>query len=359
MGWNDPGRGQDPWGRKGASGPFDLDAIVQRLWRRLRGRKGAPPRWVFGVAAFAAVAGWLVTGFYSVPQGDRAVLLQFGRAVRVVRPGAHWRWPSPLAGDQIVSIRQIHVVAVGYRPMSKLYEGEPAPAEAVMLTGDQGIVRLQFAVQYRIADPRHYLFNVEHPRRTIARAAEAVMRQVIADNPSREILTGGTHPLAAAAKTRLQRLLDRYQAGVHIVAIKIQRAAPPKSVLTALEKVVQAREDTKRFASEAQAYANSILPKATADGAALVDRAHVYRAQVIAKAQARSARFLALAKIYARAPFVTRQRLLIDAMARVYRNAHKVVLSGTSRAVVNIPLAAPAPVPVSPKPPAAGPGGKP
>ena len=346
MGWNDPGRGQDPWGRRGASGPFDLDAIIQRLWRRLRRHRGAPPPWVFGVTAFAVMAGWLVTGFYSVPQGDRAVLLQFGQAVRVTRPGAHWRWPAPLASDRVVSIRQIHVVAVGYRPVSKLYEGEPAPAEAAMLTGDQGIVRLQFAIQYRIVDPRHYLFNVDHPRKAIARAAEAVMRQAVAGSSSNAVLAHDAHQLAAAAKTRLQALLDRYGAGVHVVAIKIQKATPPKSVLAALEKVVRAREDAKRYASEAQAYADSILPKASADGVAMIDKAHIYRAHVMAKARARSARFLALAKIYERAPLVTRERLLIDAMARVYRKAHKVMVSGASHTVVDVPMASPAKPPV-------------
>ncbi len=358
MGWNDPGRGQDPWGRRGASGPFDLDAIIQRLWRRLRRHRGAPPPWVFGVTALAVMAGWLVTGFYSVPQGDRAVLLTFGRAVRVVRPGAHWRWPAPFAGDRIVSVRQIHTVAVGYRPMSPLYEGRPAPAEAAMLTGDQGIVRLRFAVQYRIVGPRRYLFNVDQPRKTIARAAEAVMRQAVASEPTNAVLAPSTHTLAATAKTRLQQLLDDYGAGVHIVAIKIQDAAPPKSVLAAFEKVVQAREDAKRDASAAQAYADSILPQAHADGAALIDKAHIYRANLIAKAQARSVRFLALATIYARAPFVTRERLLIDAMARVYRKARKVVLSGTGHTVVNVPMAAPLPIPVAPNGVPAGPGGR-
>ena len=358
MGWNDPGRGQDPWGRKSAAGPFDLDAVIQRLWRKLRRHKGAPPRWVLGITGFAAIAGWLVTGFYSVPQGDRAVLLEMGRATRVVRPGAHWHWPAPFASDRVVSIRQVHVVAVGYRPMSKLYEGEPAPAEAAMLTGDQGLVHLQFAVQYRIVDPRRYLFNVDHPRKTIARAAEAVMRQVVAGSPSSEIRGSEQRPLETSAKARLQRLLDRYHAGIHVVGVKIQKAAPPKTVLAAIEKVVRAREDAKRYMSEAQAYSDSILPKASADGAAQVDRAYAYRARVIAKAKARAARFLALAQIYARAPFVTRERLLIDAMARVYRKAHKVVLSGTSHAVVNVPMAPPAPYVVAPKQPTTKPGGK-
>ncbi len=349
MGWNDPGRGQDPWGRKSGAGPFDLDAIIQRLWRRLRRHRGAPPRWVFGVTGFAVIAGWLVTGFYSVPQGDRAVLLEMGRATRVVRPGAHWRWPTPLASDRVVSIRQVHVVAVGYRPMSKLYEGEPAPAEAAMLTGDQGVVRLQFAVQYRIVDPRRYLFNIDHPRKTITRAAEAVMRQAVADSPSSDLGGSQQRPLEASTKAGLQRLLDRYRAGVHIVAIKIQKATPPKTVLAAIEKVVRAREDVKRYMSEAQAYSDSVIPKARSDGATQVDRAYAYRARVVAKAEANSARFLALARIYARAPFVTRERLLIDAMTQVYRKAHKVVLSGGSHAVIHIPMAPPTPAAVAPK----------
>ena len=359
MGWNDPGRGQDPWGRKSAAGPFDLDAIIQRLWRKIRRHRGAPPRWVFGVTGFAIIAGWLVTGFYSVPPGDRAVLLEMRRATRVVHPGAHWRWPAPLASDRVVSIRQVHVVAVGYRPMSKLYEGEPAPAEAAMLTGGQGVVRLQFAVQYRIVDPRRYLFNVDHAHKTIARAAEAVMRQAVAESSASEIGGSEQRPLEVSTKTSLQRLLDHYRAGVHVVAIKIQRATPPKTVLAAIEKVVRAREDAKKYMSEAQAYSNSILPKAGSDGATLIDRAYIYRARVVAKAKAHSARFLALAKIYAHAPFVTRERLLIDAMTRVYRKAHKVVLSGSSHAIIHIPIAPQSEAPPAPQVAAPKAGGHP
>ncbi|MHB8255296.1 MAG: FtsH protease activity modulator HflK [Acidiferrobacter sp.] len=305
----------------------------------MRRRGGAPPRWVFAVVAFAVVAGWLVSGFYSVPQGNRGVLLRFGREVRVVSPGPHWRWPDPIASDRIVSVRQIHIVAIGYQRSSKLYEGEPAPTQASMLTLDQDIVNLEFAVQYRVENPSHYLFTVDHPRKTVARAAEAVMRQVIAGTTSHAVLTASQQPLEVAAKVALQRLLDRYHAGIHVVAIKIQKAVPPKPVMAALQKVVQAREDARRQQSQAMGYANSILPKAQADAATLIDKARSYRATVVAHAKGRAARFRAIAKVYRVAPKLTRERLFIGAMARVYRKAPKIVLSDSAHTVINIPLA--------------------
>lgn len=338
VGWNDPGRGQDPWGRKGSSRPFDLDAFIQRLWRRMRRPGGAPPRWVYGVAALAAVAGWFVSGFYSVPQGDRGVLLQFGQEQRIVKPGAHWRWPAPIASDRIVSIRQVHIVAIGYQRKSTLYEGEPAPVQASMLTRDRDIVNLEFAVQYRVDNPSHYLFSVDHPRKTVARAAEAALRRIIASTPTNVILTTGQHAIEATAKSRLQRILGRYRAGVKIVAFKIQKAAPPKAVMAALQKVVRAREAAQRQQTQAEAYANGILPKAKADAATLIDKARAYRATAIARAKGRAARFVALAKLYKAAPVITRERLYIDAMARVYRKSSKILLTNSAHAVIQLPL---------------------
>lgn len=340
MGWNDPGRGQDPWGRKGSSSrPFDLDAFIQRLWGRMRRPGGAPPRWVYGVAALAAIAGWFVSGFYSVPQGDRGVVLQFGQEQRIVKPGAHWRWPAPIASDRIVSVRQVHIVAIGYQRKSTLYEGEPAPIQASMLTRNQDIVNLEFAVQYRVDNPSHYLFAVDHPRKTVARVAEAVLRQVVANASPNAVLTTGQHALEAAARARLQRILHRYHVGVKIVALKIQKAAPPKPVMAALQKVVRAREAAQRRETEAETYANSILPKARADAATSIDKARAYRATAIALAKGRAARFITLARLYKAAPTITRERLYIDAMARVYRKSSKVLLTQSAHTVIQLPLA--------------------
>lgn len=340
--------------------PFDLDAFVQRLWRRVRRRgRAAPPRWVFAIAAFAVIVGWLSTGFYSVPQGDRGVLLHMGREVRVVLPGAHWRWPLPLASDRVLSVRQIHIVAIGYQHTSKLYEGEPTPVQASMLTRGQSVVHMQFAVQYRIAHPSRYLFRVSHPRRTIARAAEAAMRQAVAGTTSAVLLTSGEQSLEFQVKAALQKTLDRYDTGVRVVAVKIQKAAPPKAVEAALQKVVRAREDALRLQSQAQGYANAILPKALADAATLIDKADAYSTTIVAKAKGRAARFLALARIDKTAPAITRERLYIDGMTRVYRQAGRVVLSDSPHTVVHIPFRGSGRDPLPTPAPPVGVGAKP
>jgi len=346
VGWNDQGRGRDPWSRKGIHGPFDLDALVQRLWRRMRQTGGAPPSWVLAVVAVVAVGGWLMSGFYSVPQGNRGILLRFGKEVRVVGPGAHWRWPAPIASDRIVDVRQIHVVAIGYQPKSELYEGGPAPIQASMLTSNQDIVNLEFAVQYRVQNPSRYLFALDHPQQTVARAAESVMRKLVAGTSADAVLTGDPRPLEDAAKIALQRLLNGYRVGIHVVAVKIQKATPPQLVIAALQKVMQARVDERRQQTEAASYANGILSKAQTDAAALIAKARAYRATTVARAKGRVARFVALAGVYRRAPKLTRERLFIDATARVYESAPKVVLSDSPHTVVNVSLANSA----SPKP---------
>lgn len=299
---------------------------------------GAPPRWVFMIAAFTAISGWLVSGFYSVPQGSRGVLLQFGRQAQVVRPGAHWRWPAPFASDRVVSVRQIHIVAIGYQRHPKLFEGVPAPVQASMLTANQDIVDLKFAVQYRVNNPSHYLFALDHPRKTVARVAEAIMRQHVATAPSDSLLRAHPRVIEMSTKSALQRVLNRYGAGIHIISVKIEKAVPPKPVMAALEKVARAREANRQQHNEARAYADSILPKAHADAATLLDKARAYRTTVVAQARGRASRFNALLKVYKAAPQVTRERLFIDALASVYRRAPKILLAGSSHAVIKVPL---------------------
>lgn len=350
MGWNDPGGGRDPWGRRASQGSWDLDAHVRNLWRQARRfMHGSPPsRHMTAVVVMAAITVWLMSGFYTVPQGSRAVLLVFGREVRIVGPGAHWRWPRPFATDRVVNVERIHVVTIGYRPQPQAVRNDAQPVRASMLTAGQDIVDLALAVQYRVQNPRRYLFAIDHPRQTVAEAAEAAVREVVARASLGAILSRHQHRIEHAAQVILQRLLDTYHAGITVVALKIQKAMPPKAVEATFGAVVRARQDRTRLETAAISYADGILPRAMGEASALVDRARAYRTTVIARAKGRVARFDALAVAYAQAPVLTRERLFIDATARVFRSAAKVFLTANGQTTIRLPdslFAVPPPAP--------------
>lgn len=354
MGWNDPGGGRDPWGRKSGSGSWDLDAHIRNLWRRARRfTHGAPPsKHMTAVVAMVAIAVWLMSGIYMVPQGSRAVLLVFGREVRIVGPGAHWRWPQPFATDDVVNVERIHVVTIGYRQRPKSARDEARPVRASVLTAGQDIVDLAFAVQYRVKNPQHYLFSVDHPRKTVAEAAETAMREAVAHASLSAILSRHQHRIEYAARMTLQHMLDTYHAGIVVVALKIQKAAPPKAVENTFGEVIRARQDRDRLKSEADAYAAGILPKATGEANALIDNARAYRATVIARAKGRIARFDALATAYAQAPVLTRERLFIDATSRVFKSAPKVFVTAPGQTIIHLPRSLwAAPLTPAPSPP--------
>lgn len=341
MGWNDPGGDRDPWGRKAGPGAWDLDAYVRRLWRRVR-RLGhaTPPPWMVGGVILAAIGLWFASGFYTVPEGSRAVLLTFGREMREVGPGGHWHWPRPLGNARIVSVTRVHVVTIGYRSDQNLVSnGTAVPSEGTVLTADQGLLHLQFAIQYRVRNASEYLFAVDHPRQTIAEAGAAAMREEVARSELNAVETHGQRKVEQAVQGILQRTLDLYHAGVQVVAIRIQKVAPPQVVESAFGRVVKARQDRNRLISQAQAYAGGILPKAQGEAIDEIDKARGYADNIIARARGRTQRFTAVADAYARAPLITRQRLFIDGTGRVLRHVRKVLVTTKTPVIVHVRIA--------------------
>ncbi len=332
MGWNDPGKGPGPWGRKDASHVLDLDALVLRLWRRMRRPSGAPPRWAVAVALVAALGGWFLSGFYSVPSGSRGVLVRLGEPVRVVGPGAHWRWPAPIANDRVVSIRRVHVVAVGYQSRAAFYEGQPAPPPARMLTANHDIVHLEFAVQYRVADPNAYLFGADHPRQTLQRLAEAIMRSAVAKTRA-SVALSDPRVLETATANGLARALPSYHLGVRVVSVRLQKASEPKIVMAALQKVARAREDARKERARARAYGEAVIAKARASAEKRLEHARAQALATVTRARAWVGRFQALAQVYRSAPRATRDVLYTHTLERVYRKARHIVVSGVPTTV--------------------------
>src|SRR6185312_11214886 len=295
----------DPqWGKKNNEGPPDLDEILRKLQQKIAGWLGFTPRVdtprgpggrrnaIMGGGILAVVilvlAVWLVSGFYIVDEGRRGVVLHLGQYRETTMPGLRWHIPYPIESADVVNISQVRTVEVGYRgsPRNK------QPQEALMLTDDENIVDVQFAVQYTIKSPEDYLFNNKNPDDNVMQAAETSIREVVGKKSMDSVLNGqGRSEISAGVKKLMQEILDRYKSGIFVTAVALQGAAAPEQVQGAFEDVVRAGQDRERFKNEGQAYANDVVPRARGVAARLLEEANGYRSSVVATAQGDAARF--------------------------------------------------------------------
>jgi membrane protease subunit HflK len=347
MAWNKPGNGnsgnKDPWGPKrgGQQGPPDLDEIVRNVQNKLSGLfgggKGGGGRGRgigsfkaggigFGVIVTVVAALWLLSGFYIVKQAERGVILRFGKLQDVTEAGLHWRFPFPIDSVEKVDVQNVFQMEVGYRSNERTGRVSHVPQEALMLTEDENIVDIEFAVQYRIANAADYLFNVKDPEITIGQATESAIREIVGKSSLDFVITEGRADVANNTQVVLQKILDRYNTGIFITTAKMQKAQPPEQVKAAFDDAVKAREDEQRFKNEAQAYSNDILPRARGKAARLVQEGEGYKASVIARADGDARRFTQIATEFAKAPEVTRERLYLETMEGVLSNSTKVFI---------------------------------
>jgi membrane protease subunit HflK len=335
--WNQPGGGgsKDPWGKRRTDGQFDLDQALRNLVNRVRGVFGSGPGdgasgVGLGLIVAVALAVWGATGFYVVQQGERGVVLRFGQKTEITEAGLHWRLPYPVERVEKVNVEKVSTVEIGYRSNARTGSKSKVAKEALMLTQDENIIDIEFAVQYKIKDAAAFLFNVYNPpsdmEMTIRQVTESAVREVVGKNTLDFALTEGREQVAMAAKELLQQVLDRYQAGVQIVAVETQKAQPPEEVKTAFDDAVKAREDEQRLKNEAEAYANDIIPRARGAAARLVQEAEGYKASTIARADGDARRFTQVANEYVKAPAVTRERLYIETMEQVMSNTTKIMV---------------------------------
>jgi len=350
--WNEPtpGGDKDPWGRKRDQGPPDLDQIFRNLRDKIGGifggrkRPGGPGHGGngasgvgMGLIAFVIVALWLLSGFYIVQQGENAVVLRFGAQHQITGPGLHWNWPFPIERREIVNVEKVSVVELGYRRADK-GGAVRVPKEALMLTQDENIISIEFAIQYRVKDAAAYLFNVRDQMQTISQAAESAVREVVGKNTLDFALTSGRDEVEIAIKTILQEMLDRYRAGIEIASVEMQEALPPEQVRVAFDDVVKAREDEQRKKNEAEAYFNDKVPRARGEAARLLQEAQGYKAAVIARAEGDARRFTQIATEYAKAPSVTRERMYIETMEEILSNVTKIYVDQKSGNMLYLPL---------------------
>jgi membrane protease subunit HflK len=339
------GNNNRPRGQGPNQGPPDLDELWRDFNRKLgglfgggRGNGGRPnggngnglkPDMKnagvgLGLVAAVAVLIWLGTGFFIVNEGQQAVITQFGRYKTTVGAGFNWRLPYPIQRHEIVVVTQIRSIDVGRDSIVR----STGLRESAMLTEDENIVEIKFAVQYRLSDARAYLYESKTPTDTVVQVAETAVREVVGKMKMDAALAEERDQIAPRVRALMQNILDRYKVGIEVVGINLQQGGlrPPEQVQAAFDDVLKAGQERERTKNEAQAYANDVVPRATGTASRLKEESEAYKARIVAQAQGDAQRFNSVLAEYQRAPQVTRDRMYTDAMQQIYTNTTKVLV---------------------------------
>jgi membrane protease subunit HflK len=359
---NDPRWGRGPQDEDGKEprqtgrpndGPPDLDQLWrefnQRINRLLRGKGGGGAGGgssndgddarnagiSAGVAGAVILFLWLVSGFFIVQEGQTGIVLTFGKYSHSAQPGFNWRWPYPIQTQETVNLSQVRTVEVGYRSNVR----NKLARESLMLTDDENIIDIQFAVQYRLKDASAWVFNNRDQEETVKQVAETAIREVVGKSKMDFVLYEGREKVAFDTSALMQQILDRYATGVLVANVTMQAVQPPEQVQAAFDDAVKAGQDRERQKNEGQAYANDVVPKARGAASRLMQESEGYRARVVANAEGEAARFNKVLVEYQRAPAVMRDRLYIDAMQQIFASTTKIMVDTKSNnSMIYLPL---------------------
>ena len=283
---------------------------------------------------------WLLTGFYIVDQGSRGVVLRFGEHIDITQPGPRWHLPYPIETVEIVNQEQVRTIEVGYRSSNDLGANSQDLRESLMLTGDENIVDLQFAVQYNLKSVEDFIFNNRAAESSVRAGAETAIREVVGKSEMDFVLYEGREEIAIRTKDLIQQILDRYSTGINVTSVTMQNAQPPEQVQAAFDDAVKAKQDLERQKNEGQAYANDVVPKARGTAARLLAEANGYKVSIENEALGNSSRFKQIMKEYERAPEVTKNRLFLEAQEEILSNVTKVIIDqkSGSNSLIYLPL---------------------
>jgi membrane protease subunit HflK len=342
MAWKEPGnRGESPWGKKRPAGkPGGIDQTLKELQQKLQlalgnarsvppgGGEGAGPAAPGGNLSVPLIVVlvllWLASGLFQVEPYEIGVVQRFGRYVDQRPEGLHWAFPWPIERVTKVNVSGVNSV----------------PYNSRVLTADVNLVEIGATIQYVKADPVKVLFQVRDLDATLGQVAESAIREVVGQASLDDVLGAARQRITESARELIQRTLDSYNAGVRITSVNLTNVQVPDAVLSAQRDANKAIEDRERFAQEAQAYANDILPRARGSALRMIQDAEAYKAQVVALAQGAVARFNSVHAAYAQAPEVTRRRMYLEAIEEIYRKSQKIIVdtSGTSGNMIVLPL---------------------
>jgi membrane protease subunit HflK len=329
------GGGKGPWGsgpQQSGPTPPDLEEFLRRSQDKLRtvlpgnlGGKG------LSLIVLAAIAIWGLSGFFRVDPDELGVVLRFGKFVREVPPGLNYHLPYPIESVLTPKALRVNKIDIGMRVVEDLRRGSTirdVPEESLMLTGDENIVDVDFSVLWKVKlnGVGDYLFNIQQPEGTVKAVAESAMREVVGRSNIQPILTGARQNIETAVQELMQTTLDHYGAGIQITQVQLQKVDPPSQVIDSFRDVQAARADLERAQNEAQTYANRVVPEARGKAAQITQAAEAYREQTVAEAKGATSRFNQVYDQYKKAPEITRQRMYLETMERLFSGTDKIIL---------------------------------
>lgn len=342
--WGRGSKGDKQDGKRPDDGPPDLD----QLWRdfnqsiaRIFGKSGNGDgngggsgssndslfaKIGFGVILAVIAFFWMISGFFIVQEGQTGVVTTFGKYSYQTSPGFNWRWPGPIQAHEIVNVQQVRTVEVGYRNNVKNKQAK----EALMLTDDENIIDIQFAVQYKLKDAAKWLYSNRDQEEMIRQVAETAIREIVGRSKMDFVLYEGREKVALDVNMLMQQVLDRYDSGAQITNVTMQAVQPPEQVQAAFDDAVKAGQDKERQKNEGQAYANDVIPKARGEASRLLQDAEGYRSKVVANAEGNAARFKQVLVEYQKAPAVTRDRMYLETMQQIFSSTSKVMMDTKS-----------------------------
>ena len=328
--WN--GNNQNPWGqnnnRQDFENPFNgLQKIISKFL------PGGGKGWKGLLAVLLILFGlWSLSGIYRVNADEQGVVLRFGKFTSQTGPGLHYHLPFPIETALTPKVTTVNRIDIGMRGPSGSGFSNPSrslrdvPEESLMLTGDENIVDIDFSVFWVISDAAAFLFRIQFPERTIKAVAESAMREVVGNSEIQPILTGARQRTEEGVRGLMQETLDSYGAGIQIREVKMQKVDPPSAVIDSFRDVQAARADQERARNEANAYANKVVPEAQGESEKIRRESEAYQSQTVAEAEGQAKRFVSIYSEYIEAKDVTRQRLFLETMEKVFNDMNKVII---------------------------------
>ncbi|WP_373988138.1 FtsH protease activity modulator HflK [Duganella sp. BuS-21] len=347
--WGKDNKPQANENKKPGEGPPDMEQLWRDFNQRLNGLFGQKrpnnnnggdggdgggnrPDITGGMRATAGAIGvvaaliWLASGSFIVQEGQTGVVYTFGKVSHTTGSGFNWRWPYPFQSDETVKVSQMRMVEIGYRGNIKNKQAR----ESLMLTDDENIIDIQFAVQFKLKDPVAWLMNNRDEEDTVRQVAETSIREIVGKNKMDFVLYEGRDKVAFETQQLMQQILDRYASGVLVSSVTLQAVQPPEQVQIAFDDAVKAGQDLERQKNEGQAYANDVIPKARGTASRLMQEAEGYRSMVVENATGNASRFKQVLVEYQKAPGVTRDRLYLETMQQIFSSASKVMVDAKS-----------------------------
>ena len=334
MPWKENYNDEGPWGKPNGGGgkpskkkqSINFDTYFANLKDQIKkifpGGGSNKKNVLFACLIFFIL--WLLTGFYKVNANEQGVVLRFGEWVRTTLPGLHYHLPYPIEIAKTPKVTKVNKTEIGFRAIGT--SQRMLLEESLMLTGDENIVDINFSVFWIIDDAGKFLFKLRNPEKSVKSVSESVMREVIGITPIVDALAEGRQAIEILSLKKIQNVLNNYESGVKITQLQLQKVDPPDQVIDSFRDVQRARADKEKVINESIAYKNDLIPRARGEAEQILQEAEAYKREVVARSEGDSDRFNSVLKAYKNNEDVTRNRIYLETLEKIFQNATKVII---------------------------------